>query len=58
VYPPRQQFVYAVVAEPDAFILYKAYANNGTVRLAEFKTRIEVKDFLVDLSAGARRVWL
>jgi hypothetical protein len=26
---PRQ-FIYAIVAEPDAFVLYKAYTNNGT----------------------------
>jgi hypothetical protein len=45
---PRQ-FIYAIVAEPDAFVLYKAYTNNGTVRLAEFKTlaRVEKHRYVV-----------
>jgi hypothetical protein len=54
---PRQ-FIYAIVAEPDAFVLYKAYTNNGTVRLAEFKTLARVETLLADLPPGARRLWL
>ena len=54
---PRQ-FIYAIVAEPDAFALYRAYTNDGTVRLAEFKTLAGVETFLADLPPGARRLWL
>jgi hypothetical protein len=58
VYPPRRQFTYVIVAEPDAFVLFKAYADNiGTVRLCEFKTKAEVTEF-VDSLPAARRVWL
>ena len=66
---PRQ-FIYAIVAEPDAFVLYRVdivttgtemealLTNNGTVRLAEFKTLAGVETFLADLPPGARRLWL
>jgi hypothetical protein len=59
IYPPRhREFAYVIVAEPDSFVLYKAYTNNiGTVRLAEFKTRKEADSFVNDLPP-ARRVWL
>jgi hypothetical protein len=58
VYPPRsREFSYVIVAEPDGFVLYKAYSNYGSIRLAEFKTRALVEEFVNDLPA-ARRVWL
>jgi hypothetical protein len=54
----RREFTYAIVAEPDVFVLYKTYTNNiGTVRLAEFKTRRAV-DAFVDTLPAARRVYL
>jgi hypothetical protein len=58
VYPPRRQFAYVIVREPDSFVLFKAYSDNhGTVRLAEFKSGEEVEEFVSGLP-GARRVWL
>jgi hypothetical protein len=58
LYPPRsREFSYVIVADPDGFVLYKAYSNHGSIRLAEFKSRAEVEGFVNDLPP-ARRVWL
>jgi len=47
VYPPRRQFAYVIVREPDSFVLFKAYSDNlGTVRLAVFKSREGVEEFV------------
>ena len=58
VYPPRRHFAYVIVREPDSFVLFKAYSDNlGTVRLAVFKSREGVEEFVSGLPV-ARRVWL